>query len=134
MLVERGSQTPEELNAVRGKFVEALGIALGGNPFITRVTVAGLVQRSAEVQSIPAPTKDMFEENPDLVAIIKGLGNCILQGSELENYLNYPVGGWVLLIMKSENPAELQPNLRSWVDLWTDGERVNLETFDRLTK
>src|SRR5580765_5928642 len=108
-----------EQAATRAKYLEALGKALGVDENVLKITVPGLIAQAHELAvQIDYTTK--HDRRPSNITKIRNIGEMFLAGSRLD-YLKFPVGCYVLALLKEDPQGRIFKDLTDWVGKWTDG-------------
>jgi len=113
-------KSPEQIEATRRKYLEALAISLGANETTARMSAESLLRNAGYLASIDY-SKDMNDLDPKDIQQIEALGSWLLTGSQQRDQLKFTVGAWALALLKEDPSSGYFKNLDQWVGMWTDG-------------
>jgi|SRR3989339_26881 len=122
---------PEQTEAKRRKYLEALAISIGANETTVRMSVDALLRNPGAFESIDF-TKGKLEQDPEIAQQVEELGSWFLTGSRQRDQLAFTVGSRVLSLLREDPNSGHFKNLGEWVNMWTDGE--GSDKFNEMTK
>ena len=113
-------QSPEQVEATRRKYLEALAISIGANERTARMSADALLRNAGDLASIDY-SKDRNDLDPKDAEQIEALGSWLLTGSQQRDQLQFTVGARALSLLKEDPGSGHFKNLDQWVNMWTDG-------------
>ena len=122
-LGSKEEKSPEQIEATRRKYLEALAISLGANETTVLMSVDALLRNAGDLASIDYG-KDKNNRNdldPKDVEQIEALGSWLLTGSSQRDQLKFAVGSTLLSLLIEDQNSSYFENLDQWVGMWTDG-------------
>lgn len=117
-LSERQEQSPEEIEAMRRKYLEAFAVALGANELTARMTADALVRNVDEFSGLVYNGPNKREMDPTMAKQIDAVGSWILNGADKDTVdaIKFKIGALTLAILHEDvNSDFFKKFLRDWV-------------------
>ncbi|MEK7064041.1 MAG: hypothetical protein AAB973_00325 [Patescibacteria group bacterium] len=115
------SEKEKQIEQARRKHLEAMAVAIGANPLTSSLSIEALLGATQELAGIDY-SKNILELDPEMVERIEAIGKWYLSGSPQADQLKFTVGARVLSLLKENPNSGYFTNLKSFVNMWTDGD------------